>query len=227
MNRLRFTHIATERDLRLAIVEAGCIAYERGLMSSNDGNISARLAENLVIITPSGLCKGRMDLEDLIIVDMEGTLVWSNSRRRLRPSFETSLHLTAYKQRPDIRSVIHAHPIYATALTIADIPFPEDVLPEVLLTLGSVPTTPYATPTSHEDTDAVRRLIVDNDAILLRQHGSLTVGKNLDIALIHLERIEKVAQTYFYAKMMGKVNRIPPEAIIKLLKVREKNQKGG
>lgn len=226
MNRLRFTPIATERDLRLAIVEAGRIAYERGLMTANDGNISARLADHLIIITPSGLCKGRMDLEDLIIVDMDGALVWTNSRRKLKPSSETPMHLEAYKQRSDIRAVIHAHPTYATALTVADIPFPEDVLTEVLLTLGSVPTTPYVTPSSHEDADAVRKLIVNHDAILLRQHGSLTVGKNLDVALINLERIEKVAEVYFYARLMGKVNRIPPDAIERLLKVRDKYRKG-
>jgi L-fuculose-phosphate aldolase len=221
MNRLRFTHIATERDLRLAIVEAGRIAYDRGLITANDGNISARMADHLVIITPAGLCKGRLDYEDLVIVDMDGTLVRTNSRRKLKPSSETPMHLEAYKQRSDIRAVIHAQPTFATALTVADIPFPEDVLPEALLTLGSVPTTPYTTPASIEDADAIRKLITNHDAILLHQHGSLTVGKNLEIALINLEWIEKIAEVFFYAQLMGKVNRIPPDAMERLLKVRE------
>ena len=213
MNRLRFSHIATERDLRLAIVEAGRIAYERGLITANDGNISARLADRLVIMTPSGLCKGRLDLEDLVIVDMEGTLVWTNSKRKLKPSSDTPMHLDVYRQRPDIRAVIHAYPTFATALTIAKIPFPEDVLPEILLTLGSVPTTPIATPSSEEATDAAWKLIANHDAILLRQQGSLTVGKNLDVALINLERIEKVAEIFFYSQLMGKFNRMPPDVL--------------
>jgi L-fuculose-phosphate aldolase len=215
MNRLRFSHIATERDLRLAIVEAGRIAYERGLITANDGNISARLADHLVIISPSGLCKGRLDLEDLVIVDMEGTLVWTNSKRKLKPSSDTHMHLDVYRQRSDIRAVIHAYPTFATALTIAKIPFPEDVLPEILLTLGPVPTTPIASPSSEDATTAAWKLISNHDAILLRQQGSLTVGKNLDVALINLERIEKVAEIFFYSQLMGKVNRLPPDGLEK------------
>jgi L-fuculose-phosphate aldolase len=215
MNRLRFSHIATERDLRLAIVEAGRIAYERGLITANDGNISARLADHLVIITPSGLCKGRLELEDLVIVDMEGNLVWTNSKRKLKPSSDTPMHLDVYRQRPDIRAVIHAYPTFATALTIAKIPFPEDVLPEILLTLGPVPTIPIVTPSSEDATAAAWKLISNHDAILLRQQGSLTVGKNLDVALINLERIEKVAEIFFYSQLIGKVNRMPPDVLEK------------
>jgi L-fuculose-phosphate aldolase len=221
MNRLRFSLLATERDLRLAIVECGRIAYDRHLVSSTDGNISVRVGRN-VLITPSGICKGRMDPEDLLIVDLDGNLLKAQTRRKPRVSSETPMHLEVYRQREDVRAVLHAHPIYATALTIADVPFPVDVLPEVLLTLGEVPVTDYSTPSSEEDAAAVRSLIRDHDALLLCQHGSLTVGPDLDVALNHLERIEAVAQTVFTARQLGSVHTLPPEALEKLRAVRKK-----
>jgi L-fuculose-phosphate aldolase len=101
-----------------------------------------------------------------------------------------------------------------------------DVLPEVLLTLGEVPTTRYATPSSHDDAEAIRELIKSHDALLLRQHGSLTVGKDLDTALTALERIEHVAEVFWRAQMLGKVNRIPDADVAELLKIRARFKAG-
>jgi L-fuculose-phosphate aldolase len=128
------------------------------------------------------------------------------------------MHLEVYRQRPDVRAVIHAHPVFATALTVAGQDFPDDILPEVALTLGHVPVSAYATPSSHEDADVIRPLIREHNAILLRQHGSLTVGKNLDEALIHLDRLEHVAEVFHHARQLGDVARIPPEELEKLMK---------
>ena len=136
------------------------------------------------------------------------------------------MHLEVYKQRQDARAVIHAHPIFATTLTVADLEFPIDVLPEVLLTMGEVPITRYATPSSHEDAEAIRPFVKEHNAMLLRQHGSLTFGKNLDEALIHLERIEHVSEIFWRAKMLGTVKRVPPEAQSQLVALREKYFKG-
>lgn len=216
---LRFVSSASESGLRRAVVECGRICYERRLMTSNDGNISVRTGGG-ICITPSGLSKGRMSEDDLIIVGLDGGVISSRADRR--PSTETSMHLEVYKWRDDVNAVIHAHPVFATALTVAGLDFPSDVLPEVLLTLGDVPVTAYATPSSHEDADAVRPFVKDHKAILLRQHGSLTFGKDLEEALIHLERIEHVAEVYWRARMFGNVNRIPPEARETLAALREK-----
>ena len=226
MNRLRFTSIATERDVRLAVVEAGRIAYERGLLTSNNGNISARLGTDKLVITPSGMCKGRMEPEDLLVMDLAGNVLKAVARRKLRPSSETPMHLEVYRRRSDVRAAIHAHPIWATALTVADVGFPTDVLPEVLEGTGEVPTTEFATPSSDEDARAIRTLIRTHDAILLRQHGSLTVGKDLDEALNHLERVESVAQTFLLARLAGEVHRVPPEVLPRLKKLYAK-MKGG
>jgi L-fuculose-phosphate aldolase len=183
-------------------------------MTANDGNISIRLDSNRVLITAAGVCKGRMEAGDLLIIDMTGQVIIS--WKGLRPSSETPMHLEVYKQRPDIYAVIHAHPVYATTLTVANQSFPDDLLPEVALTLKKVPITAYATPSSHQDAEVVRPLIRDHDALLLRQHGSLTVGTELNQALIHLERLEHVAQVFWNAQMLGTVTRIPPAELERL-----------
>ena len=216
---LNFPPDANVDLLRQAILECGRITYERHLLTANDGNISARLGDDKVLITPSGLCKGRMQADDLLLVDLDGNVL--EAKPGCKPSSETPMHLEVYKQRPDVRAVLHAHPVFATVLSVSDSPFPVDVLPEVLLTIGEVPTTRYATPSSHDDAEAIRELIQNHNALLLRQHGSLTVGKNLDVALTSLERIEHVAQVYWRARLLGKVNRIPADDVEKLLEVRK------
>ncbi|MGB7875031.1 MAG: class II aldolase/adducin family protein [Anaerolineales bacterium] len=216
---LRFSESISEADLRQAILECGRICYERRLLTANDGNISVRLGTGLVLITPSGLCKGRMGTDDLLLVGLDGKVHSASEGRKT--SSETPMHLEVYKQRADVRAVLHAHPVFATTLTVADSPFPADVLPEVLLTLGEVPTTRYATPSSHDDAEAIRELIKTHDALLLRQHGSLTVGKDLETALTFLERIEHVAEVYWRARLLGKVDRIPGRDVEKLLKIKQ------
>lgn len=183
-------------------------------MTSNDGNLSVRLAESLILITPSGLAKGRMGADDLLVMDLDGNV--QSSRTDCRPSSETPMHLEVYRQRPDVRAVLHAHPIFATALTVAGLDFPVDVLPEVMLTLGEVPVSEQALPSSQEDADAVRSLIRGHDALLISHHGSLTVGKDLEQALIALERIEHVAEVFWRAQMLGRVDRIPESMLSKL-----------
>ena len=132
------------------------------------------------------------------------------------------MHLDVYRLRADVRAVIHAHPVFATVLTVAGVDFPADMLPEVILTLGDVPTTAYATPSSEADAEAIRPLIKDYDALLLRQHGSLTVGRDLEEALVHLERVEHVAEVYWRAQLLGTVRRLPAEAQAQLLALHEK-----
>ena len=217
---LNFSPSASEADLRLAIIECGRIAYERHLVTSNDGNISARMENGNILITPSGISKGRLSADDMLIVDLDGNII--SSRPDRKPSSETPMHLEVYKQRKDVHAVLHAHPIFATTLTVSGLEFPVDVLPEVLLTLGNVPVTAYATPSSHEDAAVIRPFVKNHNALLLCQHGSLTYGKNLDEALIHLERIEHVSEIYWRAKMLGEVKRVPPEAQAKLIELHEK-----
>jgi len=221
---LDFSQNENETELRLAIVECGRIAYERHLMMSNDGNISARMENGNILITPSGISKGRMSPDDLLVVDLNGNVISAKEKRK--PSSETPMHLEVYKQREDVRAVLHAHPIFATTLMVADLDFPVDVLPEVLLTLGEVPITEYATPASREDAEVIKPFVKKHNALLLRQHGSLTYGKNLDEALIYLERIEHVSEVYYHARLLGAVKRVLPKAQMRLIELHDKFFKG-
>ncbi len=222
MNRLHFTQFATERDLRQAILETGRLCYASGLMTSNSGNISARLGDDRIVITPAGLSKGRLEIDDLLVIDLDGKIVKADHKRKRRASSETPLHLEAYRQRPDVRAVIHAHPTHAIALTVADIPFPTDILPEVLEALGPVPTTRFALPSSDDNALAIRDLIKNHSAVLIRNHGAITVGDDLDEALNHLERVESVAKAVVLAHAIGKVNHLPAAMLEPLNELRQK-----
>lgn len=224
-NRIHFSPLATERDLRLAIVETGRLCYAQGLMPANNGNISVRMGEDRLLITPSTLCKGRLEPDDLLVIDLTGQILKADSRRQRRVSSETPMHLEAYRQRPDIRAVIHAHPAHATALTVAEIPFPQDVLPELLEGLGPVPVTGFATPSTSENAEAIRAFIAAHDAILIRNHGALTVGRDLEEALIHLERVEHVARVMVLAQTLGHVSHLPAEIVEKLQDLRQQMRK--
>ncbi len=211
MNHLHLTSFATERDLRLAIIETGRICYSSGLILSNNGNISARLGNDRIVITPSALCKGRLAPEDLLIVGLDGTVIKADVSRKRTLSTETELHLEIYRQRPELRAVIHAHPTNAIALSVAGIDFPVDVLPEVLEGLGPVPTTRFALPDSVDMAGAIREYVRLTNAIIIRNHGAVTYGSDLEDALNFLERLESVAKIVVTAHLLGKVNRLPDE----------------
>lgn len=234
MNHLHLSSFATERDLRLSIIEAGRICYASGLMHANVGNISMRLGYDRVIITPSKLCKGRLEPDDLLVIDLDGAIIKANAVRNRKYSSEAPLHLEVYRQRADIRAVIHAHPVNATALTVSDTPFPVNVLPEVLEGLGPVPTTRFAMPDSGvasglarsaDSAEAIREHVKDHNAILMRNHGAITFGVDLEEALNHLEQLESVAKTVVAAQLLGKVNPLPAE-IMSVLRDRYRRTQG-
>ena len=220
-NLLRFSSAANEAELRAAIVETGKIAYQSGLMISNDGNISARMADGYILITPSGVCKGRIHALDLLVIDVEGRVVKPAANPALKPTSEQPMHLEVYRQRPDVRAVIHTHLIYANALVIAKGKIRMDVMPEAAASFGSVPVTDYAMPSSTQNAEAIRGLITQHNVVLIRNHGSLAVGKNLDEALIHTERLEHIAKTLTFAELLGGAKSLPPEMLEAISKARD------
>jgi L-fuculose-phosphate aldolase len=212
-SRLAFSPQASEAELRAAIVETGRIAYQSGLMISNDGNISVRMGDGNVLITPSGVCKGRITPGDLLVIDPGGALIRGACDPTLLPTSEQPMHLEVYRQRPDVRAVIHTHLVFANALVIAKGAIRMDVIPEAAVTFGEVPVTEYAMPSSAQNAEAIRGLIADHNTLLIRNHGCLAVGKNLSEALILVERLEHVAKTLTFAEMLGDVNTLPPELL--------------
>ena len=140
----------------------------------------------------------------------------------MEPSSEIRMHLCAYEQRPDIVAVIHAHPPIATAFSIAGVSLAKCILPEVVFTMGIIPTTRYATPTTEEGPDVILDYIHDYDAFILDRHGTLTVGDSLESAYYKLEKIEHAANVTLMARQLGSVNLLNHDQINRLLKLREK-----
>lgn len=211
-----------ERQFRKQIVYTNRICVENGLIRSSDGNISIRLDADRFLVTPSGLYKRCLKRKQILVVDGRGQLI--KGKGPLKPSSELLMHLEAYRQREDIGAVLHAHPPFSTALTIAGIPFPNDIIPEVLALLGEVATAPYAAPGTQDLARSISEPIKKHDAVLLSNHGSLTVGSTLEQALITLERMELAAQLYYLAYNLGKIIPLPEEEIKRLRKIREQNR---
>lgn len=211
-----------EQKLREEICLVGRQMYKYKFVDGTAGNISARLDNDRILITPSGLSKGFMRPEKLIIVDMDGNKVeHDDDTADLKPSTETPMHLEAYKRRPDVNGVVHAHPPYAVALTMAGINMQTYTIPEAIILLGEVPNAPYATPATTEDRDVISHLAVNHDAIMLSFHGSLTMGKDVWQAFMRLETLEHTAHLTYLVHQLGGGKSLPEQQIHKLLTLRK------
>ena len=204
---------ASERLAREQICEAGRMLYDLGLVAATDGNLSVRLAPDRFLCTPGSISKGFMTPRDLVIVDAAGNKV-SGTRN---PTSEILTHLAAYEERADIIAVVHAHPPVATALTIAGVTLTAPVVPEVIMGLMAIPTAGYATPGSSEGANVVRPWIGRDDALLLDRHGAVTVGMDPIDAAMKMDKVEHTAKIVHAALTLGKVQRLDPDAVTKLV----------
>lgn len=183
--------------------------WEAGLIAGQDGNVSVRLAPDRVLITPRGALKAELTPRDLVEVSLAGA-----PRRGFRQATsELDLHLRVYRARPDCGAVVHAHPPAATAFAVAGEGIPGDVLPEVILLMGSVPVVPYATTGTPALGDALEPFLVDHVAVLLANHGAVTWGPDLATARIRMESLEHAARILMGARALGRVTRLTPEQI--------------
>ncbi len=204
-----------ERDARRDIVEVCRRIYARGWLAATDGNVSVRLGDDRVLTTPTGVHKGYLREDDLLVVDRRGRRV-SGTRG---PSSEIAMHLAAYDVRPDVGAVVHAHPTNCIAFSLAGVSLAQCLLPEVVFTFGSIPTTAYTTPTTEEVPNEVRRWLVGFDAMILDRHGSLTVGADVYAAYDKLERMEHVAEITLRARMLGPIRPLEPAQVERLREV--------
>jgi L-fuculose-phosphate aldolase len=203
-------------SLRADIVEIGRRMYARGYTASNDGNISVRIGPDRLLMTPKSVCKGFMTPDMMCVTDLDGKKI-SGDRD---PSSEALMHLEVYRQRPDVNAVVHAHPPTATGFAVAGIPLDRAVLAEVLTTLGSIPLAGYATPSTAELPEAVRKYIKAHDGMLLANHGALTVGADLYSAYYKMETIEHFAHISLVARLLGRENLISREEVMRLQELR-------
>ena len=211
-----------EQAWREEIVRVCRLLHEKGYVAATDGNVSVRLSSNRILSTPSGLSKGFLAPEQLVVTDLEGKKILTHepARRDLKPTSELLMHLEAYRQRPDICAVVHAHPPICVALSIAGISLAKCLLPEVVVTLGLIPTAEYATPASAEGPGAIRGLIANHDALIIQRHGTLTVGKDPFDAYLKLEKVEHLAHVTLILRQLGRETPLPPAEVAKLLQMR-------
>jgi len=193
--------------------------YERGLVAGPDGNVSVRLHDGSIVVTPSGMSKVDVTPDDLVLVDPEGRVLDGKGN----PSSELRMHLRIYERRADVSAVVHAHPPTATGFAVAGESFMAPVLPEVILQMGEVPIVRYATPGTAELADSFDPYLARHDAFLMANHGATTVGPTLEVAHQRMESLEHAARIILAARMLGRVNELSP-ADVKALRASREEQ---
>lgn len=191
-----------------------------GWVAANDGNVSVKVSDNEILATPTGISKSFITPEKLVLIDLDGNIL--EAEEGYRPSSEIKMHLCCYKEREDVKAVLHAHPPTATGFAVAHVHMDNYVMIEDILTLGSVPVTPYGTPSTEEVPDAIRPYLQEHDAMLLENHGALTVGADLLTAYYRMETLELWAKIELNAHLLGGAKEISRSNIDKLISMRGK-----
>lgn len=204
---------AKERELILTI---GQRMFAKNMVASNDGNISIRLPDEKYLITPTGVSKGFLRAEELCVIDGNGAVVEGNSR----PSSEYKMHLEVYRRRQDVNSCVHAHPRVATAFAVSRTELNKLSLPEVVFSVGSIRLADYASPSSAELPLRVAEKIMDCDALLLANHGALTVDATPMGAYYKMETLEHFASISLYARLLGGEYVLPESEREELMRIR-------
>jgi len=213
-------NIKGEFELKKMMLEIGRRIWVRGYVAANDGNISVKLNDKEILTTPTGVSKGFMTPDMIIKMTTDGKILSRSSK--YKPSSEVKMHLEVYREREDIKSVIHAHPPHCTSFAVAGIPLDKCVLPEAIIVIGSVPIAEYGTPSTMEIPEAIRSHIKSSDAILLANHGALTLGADLITAYHRMETLEHTAHIVMLAYQLGNVNVLPQDQVDRLMELREK-----
>jgi len=203
----------SEKELREDIVRIGQLVYQKGWVAANDGNISIRLDADRVLCTPTGVSKGMMQVDDLIICDLKGNKVEGRKER----TSEIAMHLTIYGVRSDVRSVVHAHPPVSTGFATAGRALNQALLPEVIIGLGCVPLASYGLPGTPALTEPMMPYIPKYDAILLANHGAVCYGDDVWKAYFKMETVEHYARIALVAELLGGATILPRLEVDKLI----------
>ena len=188
-----------ESQLRRQICKTGRSMYGSGLVVATEGNLSVRVDDDRILVTPTGVCKGHLIARNLLITDLNGTV----RRGTGRPSSEIFMHLLFYRLRPDVCAVCHAHPPIATGFAVAGRALKEVVLPEFVAGLGEIPLAPYGTPGTSELCESLEPFAKRYDAVLLQNHGVVTCGRDLATAYQRLETVEQLARIVLAAHSLS------------------------
>ncbi len=208
--------VKTEREYAADIVQVGKLVFQKGWVAANDGNISIRLDDERIMCTPTGISKGMMHVDDIIIVDYAGEKISG----RLAGTSEIKMHLKIYELREDVNSVVHAHPPTATGFAAAGRALDTALLPEVVIGLGCVPLAGYGLPGTDALTEPMLPLIPKYDALLLGNHGAVSYGQDVMQAYFRMEVVEHFARINFVAEMVGGARALPRVEVDKLFESR-------
>ncbi len=202
--------------IKKEICEVGHRVYQRGYVAANDGNISVRIEDDLILCTPTGVSKGFLSADMLATCDMEGRQVAGS----MKISSEIRMHLEIYKLRPDVRAVVHAHPPTATGFAVAGIELTQCVLPEVIVSLGGIPLADYGTPGGPDIVEPMKPLLRQYDAVLMANHGVVTVGQHVMDAHFKMETVEHFAQIALVAHQLGGIRTLEGKDVEDLANLR-------
>jgi L-fuculose-phosphate aldolase len=190
--------------------------YDRGLVAGTDGNVSVRLAKDRILATPTGMSKGFLEADDLVVCDLQSNVL--SGKRRL--TTEIRIHLAVYERRDDVCAVVHAHPPYATAFAVANRAMNERIMPEAYIAVGRVALTPYGTPSTAELEESIRPAVAEHDAILLANHGAMTLGRDVIAAYHRMEALEQLARISALTEMIGGARALSGDEIARLEEIR-------
>ena len=203
--------------IRSNIVEVSKLLYSKNLATAFEGNLSV-IDEGKVYITPSGICKGFITDDMIVVMDLDGNVV----EGKYKPSSEIKMHLAVYRNRPDIKSVIHAHPPYATAFAVANKPIETKAYPEMIVLFEKIPLAAYGTPSTDEIYDGMDQYVKDYDIILLANHGIIAFGSSAYDAFFKLESAEGIAKVLTLAEQLGGEKELPQKKLEELYEMRKK-----
>jgi L-fuculose-phosphate aldolase len=202
----------TRLALARAVCEAGRLLSERGLIAGAEGNISARLGDR-ILVTPAGGAKGRLEPGDLVEVDLAGNVLRGSGR----PSSELGMHLAIFSLRRDVGAIVHAHPPVATGFAVAGKMLGDGALAELVTLFGTVPVVPYGAPGTPELGERVKPFAREHDALLLANHGAVTVAPTVEAACLRMESLEQGARILLVARLLGGARPLSPEELDRLV----------
>lgn len=206
-------------ELREQICDVCHKMWQLGWVAANDGNVSAKLPDGTFLATPTGISKSFITPEKLVHIDKDANVL--DGLEGYRPSSEIKMHLKCYSEREDVGAVLHAHPPVATGYAVANVPLDEYSMIETVIAIGSVPVTPYGTPSTDEVPQAIAPYLGEHDVMLLQNHGALAVGSDVITAYYRMETLELFAKISLNAHLLGGAQELPREQIDRLISMRE------
>ncbi|MCX6174121.1 MAG: class II aldolase/adducin family protein [Ignavibacteriales bacterium] len=203
--------------LRKELIQACHKVYANSFVAAYDGNLSARIDDKKLLITPSGKCKGELEEKDLLEIDYEGKVLSGDGL----VSAEVKMHLLAYQNREDVNAVVHSHPIHASAFCVVDKELSQPIFPESILSLGKIPLCKYSTISTEEVEESILPYIGYVWVLLLQNHGVLAFGKSIKDAYFKVEKLEHFAKIMTVAEILGGANKLSVDQLKKLYMISE------